>query len=330
MSFDEALDNLPSDDHLRLDSRHEIQAPLRWGQLDLVPYLVGRLTAYDDDLAEFAGNDEPVRLWGSSGLRLHTQFSRTFDQVDLEALDVHRLRHIVEPMVDLSVAAVNLDSEDLPVYDDDVESIRQGSTTRLGLRQTLQTQRGGPDQWRTVDWIVLQSDLVLTSDDTDVQTPIGFFPGYRPELAAGGDHFNNEVMWMISDTLAAAGEVTYNMEIDRSVQWRVGATLDHSPALSSFVDFSEIDPVDSSLLSHGFVYQLTRKYRTAFVHRLDFTSGGTRRIQVQLERKLPRWRLMVVASHDEIEDAQSIGLVVIPDGVRSSRLMTVYDTTGPR
>ena len=41
-----------------------------------------------------------------------------------------------------------IDPERFPVFDDDVEAIQEGYGVRLGLRNTLQTQRGGPGRWR--------------------------------------------------------------------------------------------------------------------------------------------------------------------------------------
>ena len=118
------------------------------------------------------------------------------------------------------MAGANFDSQDLPVYDDEVEGIREGTTVRLGARQTLATRRGGPGRWRTLDWLVLNTDVVLASDDSDIDAPIARFIHFRPEFSTGGDHFNSDVMWQISDTLASIAEVQYNMERSEVVERR--------------------------------------------------------------------------------------------------------------
>jgi hypothetical protein len=318
--FDNFISGLgiPDDYVFRFDSRHELQAPLEVGPVDVVPFVAGRVTAYDDDFKEFSGESESVRLWGQVGVRLHSEFSRTYD-VQNPAVDMNQLRHIVEPQVELSLAAANLNPEDLPVYDLDVESIREGSTARFGVRQTLQTQRGGPGRWRTVDWLTMSSDVILTSSDTDAGIRLARFISYRPEFSTGGDHFHNRVMWMVSDALSTITEVNYDLERSELAEWRTGVTLRHTPRLSSYVDYADLDAIDSSFLSYGFNYQLTRKYRASFVHRIDIEEGDTRRIELQLERKLPRWRLVVVASHDDIDDEQSVGFMLVPEGLGSTR-----------
>ena len=65
----------------------------------------------------------------------------------------------------------------------------------------------------------------------------------------------------ISDTLAAVAEINYNLEDDRMAEWRVGATLQHTPRLNLFIDFAEIDVLLSRLMTYGFNYQLSRKCR---------------------------------------------------------------------
>ena len=329
VSFDDFFDSLgiPDGYVFRFDTRHEIQAPMHMGPFDLVPFVAGRLTAYDEDFKDYVGNDDKARLWGQVGVRVHTQVSKSYDDIEIRALDVHRLRHIIEPMVDISLAGANLNSEDIPVYDLEVEGIREGATSRFGARQTLQTERGGTGRWRTVEWLVLNTDVVLASQDADTDKSIARFIPFRPEFSTGGDHFHSDVMWMISDTLAAVAEVNHSIEHSETSEWRVGASLQHTPRLSSFLDYAVLKPVDSRLLSYGFIYQLTRKYRASFVHRLDIEERDTRRIELAVERKLPRWRFLVVASTDDIDDEQSIGFMLIPDGAKSSRLASAFGPT---
>ena len=58
--------------------------------------------------------------------------------------------------------------------------IIEGYTVRLGLRNTLQTQRGGEGRWRSVDWVTLDTDLVFRGQDADIDTLIPRYYGYRP------------------------------------------------------------------------------------------------------------------------------------------------------
>jgi hypothetical protein len=269
---------------------------------------------------------EPVRLWGGPGARLHTQFSRSYDSIDSQILDIHRLRHIIEPSADLAYYGVTSEAVDYPVYDQDVEQLASGGIARLGLRNTLQTQRGGPGRWRSVDWIVLDTDLVGRTDTGTVPDLVPRFFSYRPEYGLGGNHFYSHLLWMVSDTFATAGELTYDLENDRVAQWRAGAVLRQTPRLRLFLDYDQISvgnaTVDAELLSFGFTYQLTPKYLLGLRQVVDVGRGEMRGLDLTLERRLPRWRLILTAGFDQIDHSQSIGFLLVPEGVTTNRLLS--------
>ena len=328
VSFDDRAEalNLPQDSVRRLDSRQELSLPLTSGPLDLTPYAVGRLTAYDDDFAAFnGGNDDQVRLWGEAGLRLGTSFSKADANARSALLDLDGLRHVVEPTATFFLNGSTLNPDDLPLYDPAVERLAQGAGVRLGLLNTWQTRRGGPGRQRTVDWVTLQTDLVLRSDDADVDAAVPRFYDYRPELARGGDHVYTELLWLVTDSLGLAGQLTHSLETDRVAQWRVGATLDHNPLLRSFLSYEEIEVLDSQLLTYGFTYQLTLKYRVGFRQTLDFSSNESRDIRVFVDRQLPGWTFRVNVAYDEIDDESRIGVTLIPDGGRAAPSLALDD-----
>lgn len=320
-SFEDAFDaaGFPDDTVYRLDTRHELQAPMKAGLLDVVPYVSGRFTGYDQDFDEYSDDADHVRLWGSAGVRLGTQFARAFNNVDNRMLDVHRLRHIIEPNADLFFSASSVDPEDYPVFDPDVEGISEGAGARLGIRNTLQTQRGGPGRWRNVDWLVVNTDLILRGDDTEDEASIARFVSYRPEYSLGGDHFHADAMWLVTDSLAVVGEALQNLEDHFLAQWRAGIQLRHSPDLSTFVDYTEIEDLDERLLSYGFIYQLSRKYAIGFRHTYDLAEGRSRGIDARLTRRLPRWTMEIFTSYDDIDDEATLGVVLYPDGLMNMR-----------
>lgn len=315
--FDDALKTagLDDDTHYRADSRQEIQAPLMLGPVNITPYAVGRITAYDDDFSAYAGNDEQSRFWGAAGVRANTNFSSTWDEAESRLLDVHRLRHIVEPSVNIFFAETTVTQQELPVFDYDVESLSEGAQARLGVRNTLQTQRGGPGHWQSVDWIRVDTDLVFASDNTVRESPIARFIDYRPEHSLVGDHLWNEAAWQVTDTLAAVGNATYSMESNDVERWNAGFLLDHTPKLTSFIQYRNIHALDSSLIRYGFEYLLTPKYHVGFAHSYDLGLHRNRSVTLSLTRRLPRWLMITTVDFDQIEDVTSVGLALVPEGI---------------
>lgn len=319
-TFREAADDVgfPDDARLRFDTRQEIAAPLRAGPLDITPFAAGRFTVYDDDFEEFepaGGETDQHRFMGSVGTRVGTQMHRTYNARS-DLLNVNDLRHVFEPAVDVFYVGNTLRSEKLPTFDPDIEDLSRGAGTRLGLTNTLQTRRGGEDRWRSVDWITLQTDLVLRSSDADVDAPIPRFYSYRPEFSRGGDHAYGQLRWMLTDVVGATGEAAYNLESDEVAQWRAGARFDHSARLRSYVNYGEIEVFESQLLTYGFDYQATPLYRARFRHRLDFGENEARQIHVTLDRRLPQATLRMFVTHDQLDDEQTVGVVLVPHGAR--------------
>jgi lipopolysaccharide assembly outer membrane protein LptD (OstA) len=309
---------------LRFDSRHEVQAPLKLSIFNVTPFASGRLTAYDKDFEDFAGEDEQARFFGTLGARIHTEFSRSYDDVEWAIFDVHRLRHVVEPGIDLSYAGSTINPEDIPVYDSDVEALHEGYTVRLGLRNTLQTQRGGEGRWRSVDWLTLDTDMIFRGDDANDAAIPRYF-SYRPEYSPGGDHFYTRLLWAVSDSLAAVAEMTYRLEDeDQVAQWRVGGSYQQTPHLKWHAGYEEIHDLDSRLLSWGFTYQLTTLYTLGFRHVMDLEAGQARAVDLTVVRQLSRWKLAAVLSFDEIENETTFSIMLVPDGARTGRVDSMF------
>ncbi|MEX2670801.1 MAG: LPS assembly protein LptD [Phycisphaeraceae bacterium] len=314
--FGDALlaDGFDEERRLRGDTRQELQLPLNVGPVTLTPYVTGRLTAYDDDFADYRGEEDNLRLWAALGVKAHTSFSRTYGDVESSLLDMHRLRHIIEPSVNVFFADSSIQQRDLPVYDYDVESLADGTVFKLGVRNTLQTQRGGPGNWRSVDMLRVDTEFVFASNEVDRESPIGRFFDYRPENSMLGDYVWNEVAWQVTDTFSLLADVNYSFDSDEVERWNAGAMMDHTPRLSSFINYREIERLDSALVRYGFEYLMTSKYHVGFSQSYDVERNRLRNLTVTLTRRMPRWLLIVAFDHDSIGDVTSAGIALAPEG----------------
>jgi len=315
-SFDSGLRaaGLDQDTRLRGDTRQEIAAPLKFGDVYVTPYAVGRATYYSDDFAAYAGETDNLRLWGALGVRASTSFSRTYTDVESELLDLHKIRHIIEPSINLFYAQTTINQESLPVFDFDVESLAEGGVARFGIRNTFQTQRGGEGNWRSVDWLRIDTDFVMATDETQRESFIGRFFDHRPENSLVDDYLYNEVALQLTDTFQILNEINFNFDRGDVEQWNLGFQLDHTPRLTSFTMLRMIDKVDSFIATYGFEYMLTPKYHIGFAHSVDIDRGRSRNLTLTFTRRLPRTLLIVAADFDTVSDASSIGVALAPEG----------------
>lgn len=310
----------------RADTRHEVEVPLRWGPVNLIPFAVGRATAWDDNFDDFSGrtDNEPYRLWGSAGLRLATTIQATNDAVESDFFDLHRMRHLVEPSLTLWTSGANLSQNDLPIYDDDVESLATGTAVRAGVRNTWQTQRGGAGHWRSADWLVINTNYVWSSGDADIESPYGRFIEARPEHSNLGRYLNNDAVLFLTDSLILTNDLTYDFESRSLARISAGMVIDHGFGFSSLVEYRYLDDPRATLLNLGARYELTRKYALTLEGTIDAEEGDFQSIDVRLERRFPQWTLEFGFEVDNISDEVSGGVTLRPAGFAGDERTRVF------
>ena len=298
----------------RFDTRHELAVTADAGPVKINPFAVGRVTAYDSGFDAFSpGEDDRVRLWGSVGTRVSTSLVRVDNAVESALLGLHRLRHVVEPSVTVSVAGSTVDSGALPVFDDDVEAVIEGGTLRAGLEQTWQTKRGGPGRWYDADVLRLDVSYVATTEE-DRESPIGRFFGARPELTVPGEYVDLAAAYALTDAVSLSGETIYDIESGRSDRSSLGLLIDNGRGLRTSTSLRTIENQDVTFLTNTAVLKLTEKYDVAATAQLDFRRDEFADFRLTVLRAFPNGRLGVEVGFDANTDETSFGFVFQPAG----------------
>lgn len=297
----------PSRYVLRADTRHEFSMPFDWNIFRIVPFVVGRVTAYDEEFDEFSSDSDTLRFFAAAGVHMSTQFQRVHNNVESRLFDLHRIRHIIEPSVTLWYGYSDVDQTALPTYDEAVESLADGAMARFGLRNTWQTQRGGPGRWRSVDVLTVDAGLVLGNDETDRESPTPQFFWYRPEYSQIGDHVEGSFSWLISDAVSLVGQGTYDINENVMARSSIGAELRHSPVLTTYIEYREIEVSNLRLLDAGWTYQLTPKYRISVQPQWDFDEEDFRALNLEVGRAFPDFTFVVLFRYDKIQDETTVG-----------------------
>lgn len=316
---------------LRGDLRQEFVLSLDAGPIRVNPFVTGRFTGYDTSFEDFAGGeaDEP-RAWGGAGLRVSTRVQRVYDGVSSRVLDLNRLRHIIEPSVTLFAAGTNVQSRDLPVFDDDVEAINDGSMTRLGVTQTFQTKRGVPGNERSADVVILSTDIVFSDNNVDPRSPIGRWSEVRPENASAGDFFVSDLVWNLTDALSITGASVFDLDSNQQAMTAGGLLLRHSPRFRTYLDARFLNPQDSTLISLGSAYEFTTKYTFSTFLSYDATAGGFQGASVELRRSFSAALLGLAASYNDITGETSFGFIFRPWGATGEGRVSGVGASDPR
>lgn len=303
------------DDVFRFDTRQEISSQLHAGPINVVPFAVGRLTVYDRDFSEFnASNTDDARTWGAVGTRFATEIQRIDDSVESRFLDLHRMRHIIEPGVTVWYAGTNIDQGNLPVYDQNVESLADGGAVMFGAHQTWQTQRGGPGRYRSVDVFTLDTDFMFASADSDPESPIGRWFDYRPEYSNMGDFFTIDSTWQTTETTALSGRSVYDFSKNRQAATSGGIAIQHTPEFRTALEVLYLDVENSTFLNFGALYDLTDKHTVSGIVVYDADLGTIQQISAQVLRKFPNVIFGFSVGYNNISEDFSFGFTLQPVG----------------
>lgn len=179
----------------RADTFQQLRLPETFfGWLNVTPRVGGRLTYYSDVTGTTAHTNAQVRGVFNTGIDFNWKASRVYDDAESDLLDVHSMRHIIEPDIDYAyVPAPTRGPQHLPQFDyqiptlrllpiefpdyNDIDSIGQMNVVRLTLRNIFQTKREGQIQ-DLINWAVY-GDLNLdphTNRFTDIYSDFEFRP----------------------------------------------------------------------------------------------------------------------------------------------------------
>ena len=313
----------PDKDVNRFDTRHEFSSTFALGPVNVTPFLVGRATAYDNDFAQFRagtdpGNNDKLRLWYGGGVTASTSIQRVDDEVENRFLDLHRVRHVIEPSLTLWAAGTNIKQNALPVYDEAVESLAEGAAAKFSLANTFQTYRGGEGRWRSVDFLKIDPSLQFATSDTDRESPLKRFFDYRPEYSQLGDAFNLDMVWQTTDAVAVTFNQIYDLDIHQMQRISTGLVLDHSADFRTFMEMHYLHPTESTFVSFGGEYRLTRKYTIAATATYDVDATAFQEVATRLTREFPSFTLAMKLRYNSITDEVSLGFIVSPQ-IRDTR-----------
>jgi len=318
----------------RVYTRQEFAIPFEWEKIKVTPFANGTAIGYFlDDFDSYSSDADSYRAVAGVGARMSTQFTRVFDGVQSRALDVNRLRWIVQPNGMVWTGYDNSNPTDYPIYDQSVEAISAASVGQIGLTQRLQTYRGGPGNWRSVDWIYLDVGAVITDHNNTfqrtaeqtlryAQSPLPSFYRFRPEYSQWGSHLYGNASWQMSSTFTLIGSAVAvpfdeRPSGDGASDWlgrgSVGVSMYHNPEVSTYVEYRYVNNFDPTgaypsdeLLNLGINYKIGNLYQLALGPQFDLREGGFRSLSAQLVRIFPDFDFGVGLSYDSIVDEYSL------------------------
>ena len=310
-----------SDIFLRLDTRNEINMPVKLGPVNLVAYATGRATYWDD--APSGG--VKCRPYGQLGVRANMHIWRLYNNVENRIWDIHRLKHIITPEVVAFISCDEVSPAKLFPMDPDIEvRLRRQGGVAVGVHQRLQTKRGPVDDRRTVDWMRLNIVAGFYANGADTFPADGRFFYYRPEYSIGRNHINADYTWHISDSTTLLADANHDLNTGRLRRANVGLAVSRDPRLRYYMGLRYIRDLDSAIGVFGFKYKISRKYSITFFEQydMDFDGGRNMATSISIVRKLPRWYAAFTFAYNTTYNDLTLYLSLWPEGVPEVRVGT--------
>ncbi|MSR28437.1 MAG: hypothetical protein EXS03_02530 [Phycisphaerales bacterium] len=328
--FGAGYDNLM---RARLYTRHELSMPASLGPVKVTPFVHGQVTGYlVNKFTNYATQSSDFRSLVGAGSRFSAEFTSNYNSVRSAFLDLNRLRHVIQPTAMLWYGWNSASVLNMPVYDQEVEAVSGAAAAQVGVTNRVQTMRGGPGNWKSVDWIVLDAGAVFdnqgdslqsTETATDpfslqyAQSPMPSFYAWRPEYSQWGDHIYANATMQCSDALSLYGQGTYLTQSRGSSinsfgltdlgRGTIGASLQQAPDVRLFLEYRYVNTFDSSgiypadeFLQGGIAYQISKKYAMNLTPQWDLVENNFRAVSVALSRTFPDFNLAFGASFNQI------------------------------
>ncbi|MBC02074.1 MAG: hypothetical protein CMJ34_02045 [Phycisphaerae bacterium] len=334
----------------RFHTRQELSIPIDGEGWTIAPFVFGRFDGYlqgDDELYRTQQGIEAeqamYRVMLGGGARASTQFQTIDNSARSDLFDIHRLRHILEPNTTLWYGWADRPTGSVPVYDQRIEGATGGTAAQVGMRQTLQTQRGGVGNRRSVDVLVLDYGAVI-NDPTDdfqrpdlrnaagrqnyyawAQSPYPQFYRWEPELSQWGTHAYGSAIWQVSSSLTLATNGLFNWEtrdvydysdpsnpVLRSMagllRGSTGVQFTHNPDTSSYLEYRYLGASRDELLQAGLLYRIGRLYQVGISPQYDLRRDEFRAVSGTIRRKLPDFDFSLSVGYDLIRDQTVFGM----------------------
>lgn len=301
----------------RGDLRDEVDWPFSVGPLRADPYVMGRFTQYSNS----PQHDQRARAMAGAGARFSTQLWKVDPSVENNFFDLHQLRHIIEPEVDLFTSAWNVERNQVYVYDQSVDAINDISAAQFAIHQRWETKRGGPGQWRSVDAFTLNVavDMFANKPSTKLfNRPYGFrglFFNSYPEESIPRNSVNVDGTWRLSDNTVLLGDASENLDRGRLATLAAGVLVRRDTRLSYYIGNRYIADLNSNITSVHADYEMTPKYTLDLDQEFDFTQGKNVISSVAVLRKFDTFFVSFRYYVDETTNDKGFSFNLYPIGL---------------
>ncbi|MGA2061931.1 MAG: hypothetical protein ABSG67_15705, partial [Thermoguttaceae bacterium] len=287
-------------------TRQEIDWPFQLGAVKIVPYALGELDHWGQDLE----GDPLNRAYGQAGVRASLPVWSIDPSIKSELFNVNGIAHKVVFEAEFAFADSSQNLDLLPLYnpldDNSVEAERQRfriysynsppNVFPVELDERYYAVRTGLGSWVTAPSMEVVDDLAVfrlgarqrwqtkrgtpgnehVIDWITLDANISLFPdpnrdnfGQVPGLA------NYDFVWHVGDRLSILSDGIFDFYNQGEKMFSVGAFLSRPPRGSFYLGYRQVEgPIDSRVVTLSYTYWMSPKWISTFGTTFDFGQEG--------------------------------------------------------
>ena len=292
----------------RAYTEHMLSLPFEWGLLRITPF-VRALATYASEGVDGSAKD---RIGLGGGIEASTDFSRSY-AMESDTFKLNRLRHVVTPFIRYEELSVNRDAGELiqlgamepwpqparwdGIHRNNVDAIDDLSITTVGLRQRLQTKRGGPANWHSEDWIELDTSYVRRTDKT-----LGILDD---------DYIDLDFVWNIFPRVSLfSKDNRFSLNKNGTSVYNAGMGVEFGDANKATVSYDVVENLTKNCKAE-MDFKLSDRYFLKVTEQYDFDPGNADHAQslgssMVLRRLLHKWVLDIGMGYSKSRNGSGI------------------------
>ena len=293
----------------RVATRQEIDWPFQLGAVKVVPYALGELADWGNDL----NGDRLQRAYGQAGIRATLPMWSVDPTVESELWNVHGIAHKMVFDAEFSFTDANKNLDQLVIYDAIDDNNIQAMRRRLGF-EIYDDPAVGPTPFQVplkfderfyavrrgvMDWVTgpteIADDLTVVRlgwdqrwqtkrglpgqqhifDWITLDTNMEIFPKPEQNFDQVAGMFDYDFHWFVGDrlTLLSFGGADFFSDGQR---WNtVGGFITRPPRGSLYLGLNSFEgPISSEVITGSYTYRMTPKWLSTFGTSFDLKNQG--------------------------------------------------------
>jgi len=334
----------------RLVTRHELDLPFQAGVVKVVPFALGELGHWGEDLS----GDDLQRTYWQAGVRASMPMWRADPTVENSLFNLHGLAHKVVFDAEVAFADSNRELDRLPLYDPLDDNSIEAFRHRLAMLTYGMTDvppqfdsrsyalRSGLGGWVTSPSMEIADDLTTVRlgvrqrwqtkrgmpgnrrivDFITLDTGMTWFPDEdRDNFGTNVGLLNYDLRWHLGDRVTLVSDGIFDFFPDGQRVINVGGFLSRPPRGDLYVGMRLIEgPISHQILSASYSYRMSPKWISTLGTSIDLGGDGNIGQRLMLTRIGESLLVSAGLTVDSARDNVGVAFAIEPRFLPSNRL----------